>query len=337
LDAPLALHHVWNRGIARGDIFRDDIDRLDFLRRIETLVRTEHFAIYAWALMSNHFHLLTRTGNLGLSATMRILQGGYANFFNARHRRSGHLFQNRFKNILVGEEAYLLELLRYIHLNPLRAGLVADLDALDCYPWTGHAAMMGHHNLPWHDCDFGLAPFGRTRAQARTAYRAFLADGLRSPEPDLDGGGLRRSLGLWQRLTPMRRGREDWSCDERIYGSSGFVDSVLAALNGEPPRKPPPMHAGHIIDHVMEQLARRTGLAIPVVRSNSKRPCVVKVRRALCYLAICHAAIPASHVARHLGIDASTARRNAAVGERALMEFGYSPSDLLLPIPASHP
>ncbi len=95
LDAPLVLQHVWDRGIERGPIFLDDADRLDFLARVEQLVHAEHLAVYAWALLTNHFHLLTRTGNLGLSASMQILLSDYASAFNRRHQRAGHLFQKR--------------------------------------------------------------------------------------------------------------------------------------------------------------------------------------------------------------------------------------------------
>jgi len=128
LDAPLALQHVWNRGIERRPIVLDDADRLDFLTRIAPLVQAAHFAVYAWALMTNHFHLLTRTGTLGLSSSMQILLGDYASAFNDRHQRGGHLFQNRFKSTLVEEDSYFLALVRYLHLNPLRAGIVADLE-----------------------------------------------------------------------------------------------------------------------------------------------------------------------------------------------------------------
>ncbi len=329
LDAPLALHHVWNRGIERCDIFRDDTDRLDFLARIQAAVRAKHFAVYAWALMSNHFHLLTQTGNLGLSAAMRVIEGGYATSFNKRHRRSGHLFQNRFKNVLVGEDPYLLELLRYIHLNPVRAGIVAGLDELDRYACTGHAAMMGNRIVPWHDHNFGLVMFGVDFTEARNAYRSFVADGLNYPEPNLDGGGLRRSLGLWQRLNPMRRGREAWSFDERIYGSSEFVDSVLADINADDTLEPRPPDAGQLLHHLVEQLARLTGLQPAELRSNSKRPSIVQARRALCYLAVRHAALPARQVALHLGVRPYAVLRCAAGGEQALRKIGCRAAELL--------
>ena len=154
LDAPLMLHHVIDRGIERRPIFVTDDDRRDFLGRLAALVGADHIAVYAWALMPNHFHLLLRTGNLPLSSAMQVLLGGYAGAFNRRHRRAGHLFQNRFKSTLVQHDPYFLELVRYIHLNPVRARIVPDLDALDRHPWTGHAALLGHQRCPWHNVDW---------------------------------------------------------------------------------------------------------------------------------------------------------------------------------------
>jgi REP element-mobilizing transposase RayT len=129
LDAPGALHHIIVRGIERRKIFRDDADRDDFLERLGDILQDSQARCFAWTLMPNHFHLLLRTGLAPVSDVMRRLLTGYAVSFNFRHRRSGHLFQNRFKSILCQEDAYLLELVRYIHLNPLRARLVADLSA----------------------------------------------------------------------------------------------------------------------------------------------------------------------------------------------------------------
>jgi hypothetical protein len=160
--------------------------------------------------------------------------------FNARHRRAGHLFQNRFKNILVEEESYLLELVRYIHLNPVRSRLPVTIDSLDRYPWTGHAVLLGHQTFPAQDTDFALSQFGRTAKDARRAYRQFVLDGATSGKiPDLDAGGLRRSAGRWEFVGKLRRGREKWACDERILGSSDFVREVLCRVQPEDPPCPP--------------------------------------------------------------------------------------------------
>ncbi|MCK8602287.1 transposase, partial [Desulfoferrobacter suflitae] len=127
LDAPGLLQHVMARGIERKQIFKDGADRRDFLERLATILEETQTQCYAWALIPNHFHLLLRTGATPLSKVMRRLMTGYAVSFNKRHRRAGHLFQNRYKSIVCEEDPYLLELLRYIHLNPLRARLVGSL------------------------------------------------------------------------------------------------------------------------------------------------------------------------------------------------------------------
>ena len=143
LNAPGALQHVMARGIERRKIFRDDKDRVSFLERLALILEETQTQCYAWALIPNHFHILLRNGPTPLSKVMRRLMTGYAVTFNGRHKRRGHLFQNRYKSVICEEDPYLLELIRYIHLNPLRAKLVHDLKGLDKYPWTGHSAILG--------------------------------------------------------------------------------------------------------------------------------------------------------------------------------------------------
>jgi len=136
------------RGIERRKLFRDDKDRQSFLKRLAIILEETQTQCYAWALIPNHFHLLLRTGPTPLSKVMRRLMTGYAVTFNKRHKRSGHLFQNRYKSVICEEDSYLLELIRYIHLNPLRAKLVQDLKELDKYPWTGHSTLLGKRKDP---------------------------------------------------------------------------------------------------------------------------------------------------------------------------------------------
>ena len=148
LDAPGLLQHVMARGIERRKIFFDDKDRESFLERFAGILEETRTQCYAWALIPNHFHILLGTGPTPLSKVMRRLMTGYAVTFNKRHKRSGHLFQNRYKSVVCEEDAYLLELIRYIHLNPLRAKLVQDLKELDKYPWSGHSTILGRSKNP---------------------------------------------------------------------------------------------------------------------------------------------------------------------------------------------
>ena len=143
LDAPGVLHHVMIRGIERRNIFRNNKDREDFIERLDILCPETGTDCYAWAFLSNHAHFLFRTGRQPLSGLMRRLLTGYVIGFNRRHGRGGQLFQNRYKSIVCQEETYLRELVRYIHLNPVRAGMVEGLDELKRYKFCGHSALMG--------------------------------------------------------------------------------------------------------------------------------------------------------------------------------------------------
>lgn len=143
LDAPGTLHHVIIRGIERRRIVDDEKDRQSFVSRIEQISVDLDTSVYAWALMTNHAHMLVRSGAVGLSVFMRKLLTGYAINYNRRHGRHGHLFQNRYKSIVCEEDTYFKELVRYIHLNPLRAGLVDTVQKLDWYRWCGHSGPLG--------------------------------------------------------------------------------------------------------------------------------------------------------------------------------------------------
>ncbi|HSM90594.1 MAG TPA: transposase, partial [Desulfobacterales bacterium] len=168
IDAPGVLHHIIGRGIERRDVFLGDADRNDFIERLGALAQSGAWNVYAWALMRNHFHLLCKTAGQPVSVSMHRLLTGYVVNFNKRHRRHGYLFQNRFKSIVCQEERYLKELVRYIHLNPLRSGQIASLPALDRHPSSGHSAILGIVPRPWQDTAHVLACFGRRAAARRT-------------------------------------------------------------------------------------------------------------------------------------------------------------------------
>jgi REP element-mobilizing transposase RayT len=194
LDAPGVLHHIMIRGIERRKIFLDDKDREDFLSRMEKLIPATKTSCFAWAFMPNHAHFLLRTGSTPIAALMSRLLTGYAVSFNFRHKRSGKLFQNRYKSILCQEDAYLTELVRYIHLNPFRAGLVNELDALNRYAYTGQSVLMGKIKREWQDSDYVLKYFGKQRYSARRQYEAFVEEGIdQGHREELAGGRDMRS------------------------------------------------------------------------------------------------------------------------------------------------
>jgi Transposase and inactivated derivatives len=229
IDAAGAVQHIMVRGIERAKIFESDADRDQLIQRLSDILSDTKTTCYAWSLMPNHFHLLLRTGETPISTVMRRLLTGYAVRYNLRHRRTGHLFQNRFKSVLCQEDAYLLELVRYIHLNPMRAGVVKNLKELDRYPYSGHSFLMGTLKNTWQEIDGILIMFGKRRFSARQAYRSFVEKGIeQGRRPELSGGGLIRSAGGWEALKALKREKTYQRSDERILGDGDFVNRVLA-------------------------------------------------------------------------------------------------------------
>ena len=205
IDAPGALQHIILRGIERKPLFKDQYDYNNFLKRLSRILTETATPCFAWALMPNHVHLLLQTGLYPLTTVMRRLLTGYAQQFNRRHQRHGHLFQNRYKSFLCEEEPYLLELVRYIHLNPIRAGLVKDIKTLAKYDKSGHAVIMGKYTYSWQDTEYVLGRFGKTLGLARRRYAAFVTKGIeQGRRPELVGGGLIRSFGGWSALKALR-------------------------------------------------------------------------------------------------------------------------------------
>lgn len=176
IDHAGAIWHVTSRGNERGDVFRDDGDRERFLAVLGRAVGLFRWRLHAYVLMGNHYHLVLETPEPTLSRGMAYLNGVYTQYFNRRHGRVGHLFQGRFKAVLVEKESHLLQLLRYVVLNPVRAGACSTAAA---WRWSSFGATAGLVRPPaWLHLDWTLAQFARDEREARRKYRAFVADGL---------------------------------------------------------------------------------------------------------------------------------------------------------------
>lgn len=208
LELAGALYHVTSRGDGRDDIYRSDDDRAAWLETLGEVCKRFNWVCHAYCLMSNHYHLLVETPDANLSKGMRQLNGVYTQRFNRGHARVGHVFQGRFKGILVDKDSYLLELARYVVLNPLRAKMVRRLEQ---WRWSSYLATCGQEPAPdWLQVDFILSQFSTRRASAVSKYVAFVHEGKALPS-------------VWSEL------------QGQIYlGSEGFVKKMQALVDKKP-------------------------------------------------------------------------------------------------------
>ena len=307
LDAPGTLHHVMIRGIERHAIFRSDKDREDFLDRVGSLLPETGTVCYAWAFLPNHAHFLLRSGPKGIAALMRRLLTGYAVSFNLRHRRHGQLFQNRYKSILCEEDPYLLELVRYIHLNPLRAKTVGDLQELGRYPYCGHSALMGKRVRLWQDVEYVLRNFGKRVSTARKSYLSYIESGIsQGRRDDLVGGGLIRSLGGWAEVKGEKERRRDRiKGDERILGGSDFVTEMLAEANEQYELRYRLKRMGYDLAKVANKVADLYGMDAGEIMTKGRRTQQVEARSLLCYWAVGELGMGLTELARAFGMTPS--------------------------------
>ena len=326
LDAPGVLQHIIIRGIERRLIFKDDYDRENFLERLSILVPETQAICYAWVFMSNHAHFLLRSGSGGISILMRRLLTGYAVSFNHRHRRHGQLFQNRYKSIICQEDVYFKELVRYVHLNPVRAKIVPDLGGLKKYPYCGHSALMGKQKRAWQETDYVLSVFGNTPAAAKRSYAAYVKEGYgQGRRPELTGGGLIRSLGGWAETKKLRlKGQNRLKGDERILGDSDFVTSILAEANERFDRCYELKSQGYTIKQVEKRVMEIFGVEKDVIYSKGRRKIQVAARSLLCYWAVRELGLTATELAKRLGMTQPAVSYAVRRGEQIAKKSNYN-------------
>lgn len=278
---PGALYHVTTRGNARQDIFVDDEDRQRFLDVLTHVVSRFHLLLHAYCLMDNHFHLVVETPDANLSKAMRQLNGVYTQAFNRRHGRVGHVLQGRFKAILVDRDSYLLELCRYVVLNPVRAKTTRKPDS---YPWSSYRATAGLAPMPsFLTRAWLLSQFDRQCAAAQRKYRAFIAEGIGHGSP-------------WEHV----RGQV-------LLGSERFIERLTSELRGKRPFKEIPRQ---------QRFASRP----PLRRLFPARSRADRTRRneAICYAHLEHG-YSLSEIGRVVGLHYSTISRlvNPQVSDNA--------------------
>ena len=325
IDTPGALHHLIIRGVERKRIFDNDRDRDDFLNRLGNILLETATPCYAWTLIPNHVHLLLRTGTVAIATVMRRLLTGYAVTYNLRRGRHGPVFQNRYKSILCQEDTYLLELVRYIHLNPLRGKLVAGLTELEAYPYCGHGVILGRREEPWQDGEWVLGYFGKERSLARKRYREYVKEGVEGGRrPDLVGGGLIRSLGGWRRVKELRKGGERLKGDERILGDGKFVEEVLRKSGEHYERRERLRASGYDLERLAQEVSGALGIGDEQIWVRGKYAEVVERRSLFCYWAVRELGMKATELAMRFGISQPAVSISVKRGEKIAKERGLS-------------
>ncbi|OQX17133.1 MAG: transposase [Desulfobulbaceae bacterium A2] len=266
IHQPGGLYHVIFRGNGGQDVFLTAADYCRFFLLLQEGVSRFGYRVHAFCLMNNHVHLALQVGDIPLSRGMQNLLFRYTRWFNGQQQRTGHLFQGRFKAVLVEQDSYLLELVRYIHMNPVRAGMVARADK---YPWSSHRAYLGREALPWLTTDWTLAQFGTSAAKARAAYRSFVAAGAAEEHrPEFYGRGA----------------------DSRLLGDDGFVAKCLAA-SGEMPCRATP-------EHIIDQVCRAYHVNLSVLQTRSQQRIASEARAVAGWLARESGCVTLSDIAR---------------------------------------
>jgi len=324
IDAPGAMHHIIVRGIDRQKIFKNDEDRNNFLSRLGVILAETKTDCYAWALIPNHFHLLLRTGNVSISNVMRRLLTGYALWYNRRHGRYGHLFQNRYKSILCQEDAYLLELVRYIHLNPIRAKVVPDIKTLDRYPYCGHSVLMGKVKCDWQNTDKVLSLFSERSGTAKRVYRRFVNNGIeQGKRKDLTGGGLVRSMGGWAAVKALRAAKVFEKGDERILGDGDFVESVLKSAEERMKKKYDLQARGFGLKDVVARVTQVMGIEEEKIWAAGRHREIVQARSLLCYWAVRELGVTMTSLARWMDQSVTAVGKAVIRGEKLVMANKY--------------
>lgn len=309
---PGAVHHIMSRGIEGRPIFRNDADRRFFMRLLQQGIERSRFLLYAWTLMDNHYHLALRLNEFSLARFMRALNGPYAQHFRKSASLRGNLFQDRYKSIATQDQNYVQEVIRYVHLNPLRSGTCKSLKELKYYQWCGHSVLMGTQAFAPQNTADVLRRFGKTTSAARRNYEHFLNEGISSEHPVLDQLRLSNSEAESVNSTSC------W-----VIGNRDFVRKSLSET--ERARSRIAAHAAEGVS--LEQLAGRICGALDVppeyLRTRGRENARSRARQIFAYAAHREYQFSVGAIARFLGVSSPAVSAMHGKGERLAKEITY--------------
>ncbi|MGD8940653.1 MAG: transposase [Gammaproteobacteria bacterium] len=288
------VYHVMLRGNAGQDIFFDDEDRYHFYLLLQEGVSRFGHRIHGFCLMGNHVHLAVQVGEEPLAKIMQNLSFRYTRWVNRKQKRIGHLFQGRYKAILVERDSYLLELVRYIHLNPVRAKMVRQPSA---YPWSGHRCYLGKETLPWLCTEWVLSQFGKRINTCRKRYEEFVRAGR--------GEGYREEF---------HGGGED----QRILGDNRFVEKMLDTEVYQPYKR-----KSIQFNDLIRQVCKEYKLKEADLTSTSRNRTASEARQIIGWLALKSDNITLTQVAQYFGRDVTTLSRGVKRMEEKMRNTSF--------------
>jgi putative transposase len=312
LNVPGTVCHVMARCLRSEVLFKDDDDRSFFLRIFANSVSKAEYRCYAWTLLNNHYHLIVRTSSLDMWHLMKPLNTHYAAYHKKRYGRMGPLFQDRYKSSVTQDQNYIQELVRYVHLNPVRAGICKDLNALAAYPWSGHGALMGRFCHTFQDTQAVLCRFGESIEQSRERYRAFLQEGI---EKDLSEDVLVRLVRNSNAGVASGRSAGCW-----VIGDRSFVNKTITQGNAERLRVSRFEQEGRNLDSLAEKVASRRGVCVDSIRNRSRGGRASEARKVFAYTAVKEYHTPSRVVANYCDVGQAAISALAKAGREIVFK-----------------
>ena len=297
MSVPGKIHHIMAHAIDGLELFRDKQDRREFLRLFAEGLKRTRFRCYGWSLMDNHYHLVVRTNDLHLCELMRTLNSCYARYYNKKYGRRGYLFRERYRSVVCSDMKSAMRLLRYVHLNPVKAGMVHSLKELAWCPWTGHAALMGTMTNDFQDASAVLGWFGDTPAKARQRYEAFVHKKLQE-EDDAEFEQL------IQRSNAQCGRYDDYAC--WVIGDEQFVQEVIRRDTEHRMRLSRLRRAGWTLAMLAEHVAARLGLDAGRLGEPARRGAYARGRSAFAAVGYRQMGVPQTRIARFLNVAPAT-------------------------------
>ncbi|MBD3346483.1 MAG: hypothetical protein GF401_15625 [Chitinivibrionales bacterium] len=301
LEFPGSLVHIMSRGIDGRRIFNNDNDRLKFLYLFARYQKNCGYRCLAWCLMNNHYHFLLRTNENPMSKLMRPLNGVYAQWFNNKEERNGYLFQNRFKSVLCQDQEYALHLIRYIHLNPLRAGLVSSLEELAAWKWSGHRYLLGLNGAIGRDFQHrkeALRRFGRTEKAAIKKYMIYLNEAV-DPDKICNSGALSPEDSV-----EFDGSKKGWPA---VIGDPEFVRNAMASHAIGNLRRHRQADYAEVLSKTANEVCRKYSLTIQELMSRSRLSTRSEARAYFCYKVRHDELLPYTAIASFLKITVPSA------------------------------